>query len=353
MDPHIFAVSEEAFQKMRQFGQNQSIIVSGESGAGKTVSAKYAMRYFANVGGSSEETQIEKKVLASNPIMEAFGNAKTTRNDNSSRFGKFIQIDFSKQNHIIGASMKTYLLEKSRVVFQANNERNYHIFYQLCSQRGNKKYSHLKLSKPEEFIYTNQGDASVIDNIDDSVIFKETIDAFNLLGINTNEQDLIFNIISSIMHLGNVKLIELNNEQSSCSVKKNDESLTVMCKLLMINEEQMKIWLCNKRIKTASEVVNVQLSLSQAYFARDALAKHMYSQLFNWIVNQINKCLKSNGKTNSFIGVLDIYGFETFKINSFEQFCINYANEKLQQQFCQVIKDYLVNFLSISLTLFK
>ena len=139
------------------------------------------------------------------------------------------------------------------------------------------------------------------------------------------------------MHLGNVKLVESNSEQTSCVVKKNDEALATMCKLLSINEEQMKQWLCNKRIKTASEIVNVQLTLSQAYFARDALAKHMYSQLFNWIVNQINKCLKSNSKANSFIGVLDIYGFETFVINSFEQFCINYANEKLQQQFCQVI----------------
>ena len=303
------------------------------------------MRYFANVGGSSEETQIEKKVLASNPIMEAFGNAKTTRNDNSSRFGKFIQIDFNKQHHIIGASMKTYLLEKSRVVFQAHNERNYHIFYQLCSQRSNKKYAHLKLASPEDFIYTNQGDSALIENVDDAAVFKETLDAFNLLGISTNEQDLIFHIISSIMHLGNVKLVESNSEQTACSVRKNDEALSTMCKLLMINEEQLKQWLCNKRIKTASEVVNVQLTHSQAYFARDALAKHMYSQLFNWIVNQINKCLKSSGKMHSFIGVLDIYGFETFLINSFEQFCINYANEKLQQQFCQVILtlDYLMS----------
>jgi myosin-5 len=146
MDPHIFAVSEVAFQKMVNFGQNQSIIVSGESGAGKTVSAKYTMRYFANVGGSSEVTRVEKKVLASNPIMEAFGNAKTTRNDNSSRFGKFIQIDFDRKHQIVGASMKTYLLEKSRVVFQADQERNYHIFYQLCSQYQKKRIFTFKIN---------------------------------------------------------------------------------------------------------------------------------------------------------------------------------------------------------------
>jgi myosin-5 len=194
---------------------------------------------------------------------------------------------------------------------------------------------HLKLGQPDDFFYTKQGDAAIIDNINDSLVFKETLDAFNLLGIHSNEQDLIFNIVASIMHLGNVKLVELNSEQSACMVRKNDEALSIMCQLLQINEEHLKQWLCNKRIKTASEVVNVQLSLSQAYFARDALAKHMYSQMFNWIVSQINKCLKSSGKTHSSIGVLDIYGFETFEINSFEQFCINYANEKLQQQFCQ------------------
>lgn len=143
LDPHIFAVSEEAYTKLEREQRDQSIIVSGESGAGKTVSAKYAMRYFATVGGSATETQVEKKVLASSPIMEAIGNAKTTRNDNSSRFGKYIEIQFNKQFHIIGASMRTYLLEKSRVVFQAPEERNYHIFYQLCAARNKWPQLHL------------------------------------------------------------------------------------------------------------------------------------------------------------------------------------------------------------------
>ncbi len=334
MDPHIFAVSEEAFQEMVKFDHNQSIIVSGESGAGKTVSAKYTMRYFANVGGSSEETQVEKKVLASNPIMEAFGNAKTTRNDNSSRFGKFIQIDFNKSHHIVGASMKTYLLEKSRVVFQAAYERNYHIFYQLCSQYNKKEYSHLHLMPPTEFYYTNQGEAEEIVNVNDSDVFSETLDAFKLLEIKKSDQQTIFAMLSAIMHLGNVKIVNERPNESS-SVDLNDPSIQIMCNLLSIDESKMRTWLCNKRIKTVTDVVNTPLPLSQALFSRDALAKHMYSQLFNWIVQQINKCLKSPVKTHSFIGVLDIYGFETFEINSFEQFCINYANEKLQQQFCQ------------------
>ncbi|CAF0777038.1 unnamed protein product [Brachionus calyciflorus] len=334
MDPHIFSVSESAFQKMIQFDQNQSIIVSGESGAGKTVSAKYAMRYFANVGGSSEETQVEKKVLASNPIMEAFGNAKTTRNDNSSRFGKFIQIDFNRSHHIVGGSMKTYLLEKSRVVFQAPQERNYHIFYQLCSQSDKKEYEYLRLGPASKFVYTNQGEAEKIDNVDDNHVFKDTLDAFKLLEISKKDQLVIFSLISAILHLGNVRISgEKSNEASF--VAKNDQSISIMCDLLKIDENHMRAWLCNKRIKTVNEVVNTPLTLSQALFSRDALAKHMYSQLFNWVVSQINKCLKSPVKTHSFIGVLDIYGFETFQINSFEQFCINYANEKLQQQFCQ------------------
>ena len=292
------------------------------------------MRYFANVGGSSEETQIEKRVLASNPIMEAFGNAKTTRNDNSSRFGKFIQIDFNRNHHIVGASMKTYLLEKSRVVFQAQNERNYHIFYQLCSQKNNKEYSFLKLADPSEFNYTNQGQAEEIPNVNDSEVFKETLDAFRLLDIKKTDQITIFSLLAAIMHLGNVKMNHERVNESS-SVARDDESIKIMCELLKIDETHMRAWLCNKRIKTVNEIVNTPLPLSQALFSRDALAKHMYSQLFNWIVSQINRCLKSSVKTHSFIGVLDIYGFETFEINSFEQFCINYANEKLQQQFCQ------------------
>ncbi len=265
MDPHIFAVSEVAFQKMVNFGQNQSIIVSGESGAGKTVSAKYTMRYFANVGGSSEVTQVEKKVLASNPIMEAFGNAKTTRNDNSSRFGKFIQIDFDRKHQIVGASMKTYLLEKSRVVFQASQERNYHIFYQLCSQHQKNEYAYLSLKPASYFHYIRQGNAEVIDNVSDSGVFKETLDAFKLLGISGEDQKSIFSLLSAIMHLGNVKIGHERKNESS-SVNPNDESTKIVCELLKLDEEHLRHWLCNKRIKTSSEVVNTPLDLNTVIY---------------------------------------------------------------------------------------
>ncbi|XP_075697095.1 unconventional myosin-Vb isoform X2 [Rhinoderma darwinii] len=332
MDPHIFAVAEEAYKQMARDEKNQSIIVSGESGAGKTVSAKYAMRYFATVGGSSSETNVEEKVLASSPIMEAIGNAKTTRNDNSSRFGKYIQIGFDKRYHIIGANMRTYLLEKSRVVFQAEDERNYHIFYQLCASSRLPEFADLSLSQAEDFFYTSQGGDTVIDGVDDADDFEKTRQAFTLLGVKESHQMSIFNIIASILHLGNIEIISERDGESS-SLLKGDKYLNNFCTLLGVEHDQMDHWLCHRKLVTTSETYVKNMSIQQALNARNALAKHIYAQLFNWIVQHVNKALHTTSKQHSFIGVLDIYGFETFEINSFEQFCINYANEKLQQQF--------------------
>jgi len=334
MDPHIFAVAEEAFKRMSRFEENQSIIVSGESGAGKTVSAKYAMRYFATVVGAQDETQVEKKVLASNPIMEAIGNAKTTRNDNSSRFGKYIEIGFSKSDMIIGANMRTYLLEKSRVVFQAPLERNYHIFYQICAAANEPEFESLQLNDPEIFMFTNQGEAPYIDGVDDLEELASTRQAFTLLGINSVKQMEIFRILSGILHLGNVGFHEDPDDHDKSFVPKTDPHLSIMGEMLGIDGDYMRMWLCNRKIITANETLVKPLTLSQSLFARDALAKHIYANLFNWIVKELNKSLTTTLKKTKFIGVLDIYGFETFEINSFEQFCINYANEKLQQQFC-------------------
>uniref|UniRef100_A0A4X1T7Y9 Unconventional myosin-Va n=1 Tax=Sus scrofa TaxID=9823 RepID=A0A4X1T7Y9_PIG len=277
MDPHIFAVAEEAYKQMARDERNQSIIVSGESGAGKTVSAKYAMRYFATVSGSASEANVEEKVLASNPIMESIGNAKTTRNDNSSRFGKYIEIGFDKRYRIIGANMRTYLLEKSRVVFQAEEERNYHIFYQLCASAKLPEFNMLRLGNANNFNYTKQGGSPMIEGVDDAKEMAHTRQACTLLGIFIHFFFFFF------------------------------------------------FFFFETYIKPISKL--------QATNARDALAKHIYAKLFNWIVDHVNQALHSAVKQHSFIGVLDIYGFETFEINSFEQFCINYANEKLQQQF--------------------
>lgn len=335
MDPHIFAVAEEAYKQMARDERNQSIIVSGESGAGKTVSAKYAMRYFATVGGSANDTNVEEKVLASSPIMEAIGNAKTTRNDNSSRFGKYIQIGFSRQYNIIGANMRTYLLEKSRVVFQAEDERNYHIFYQLCASSSLQEFKDLGLCSAEDFTYTSLGENIFIEGVDDAEDFKKTREAFTLLGIKDSNQSGIFKIIASILHLGNIEICS-ERDGDSCHISSNDLHLKHFCRLLGVELQQMEHWLCHRKLVTASETYVKSMSMKQATNARDALAKHIYARMFDWIVEHINKSLHTSSKQHSFIGVLDIYGFETFEVNSFEQFCINYANEKLQQQFNSV-----------------
>ncbi|XP_069384282.1 unconventional myosin-Va-like isoform X1 [Paralichthys olivaceus] len=330
MDPHIFAVAEEAYKQMARDERNQSIIVSGESGAGKTVSAKYAMRYFATVS-SSGETSVEDRVLASSPIMEALGNAKTTRNDNSSRFGKYIEIGFDKKHCIIGANMRTYLLEKSRVVFQARGERNYHIFYQLCASSHLPEFKAFKLGCADDFHCTNQGRSPVIDGVDDAKEMCNTRTAFSLLGICESDQLEMYQVLASILHLSNVEIKDQSADRSSISP--DNVHLMVFCELMGVPCEEMAHWLCHRKLKTTTETYVKSVSKMNAVNGRDALAKQIYAKLFSLIVGSINDALKSAAKQRSFIGVLDIYGFETFDVNSFEQFCINYANEKLQQQF--------------------
>ncbi|KAM3608516.1 uncharacterized protein V6R79_000398 [Siganus canaliculatus] len=330
MDPHIFAVAEEAYKQMARNHKNQSIIVSGESGAGKTVSARYAMRYFAVVSKSGSKTRVEDKVLASNPITEAIGNAKTIRNDNSSRFGKYTEISFDRRYRIIGANMRTYLLEKSRVVFQADNERNYHIFYQLCSCSHLPEFKNLKLLSADQFQYTCMGDAITIEGVDDKKEMEETRRTFSLLGLKEDFQTDVFRVLAAVLHLGNV---EIRTSGDKSSVPPSDPHLSVFCELLAVRAEELMRWLCHRRIVLVAETVVKPVTRERAVNARDALAKQIYAHLFDCIISRINTALQVPGKQHAFIGVLDIYGFETFKNNSFEQFCINYANEKLQQQF--------------------
>ncbi|XP_023588257.1 unconventional myosin-Va isoform X4 [Trichechus manatus latirostris] len=283
MDPHIFAVAEEAYKQMARDERNQSIIVSGESGAGKTVSAKYAMRYFATVSGSTSEANVEEKVLASNPIMEA------------------------------------------------EEERNYHIFYQLCASAKSPEFKMLQLGDANFFHYTKQGGSPVIEGVDDAKEMAHTRQACTLLGISESYQMGIFRILAGILHLGNVGFT--SRDSDSCTVPPKHEPLTIFCDLMGVDYEEMCHWLCHRKLATATETYIKPISKLQATNARDALAKHIYAKLFTWIVDHVNQALHSAIKQHSFIGVLDIYGFETFEINSFEQFCINYANEKLQQQF--------------------
>ncbi|XP_028970878.1 unconventional myosin-Vc isoform X2 [Esox lucius] len=342
MDPHIFAVAEEAYKQMARNNKNQSIIVSGESGAGKTVSARFAMRYFAMVSKSGSKTRVEDKVLASNPITEAIGNAKTTRNDNSSRFGKYTEISFDKRYQIIGANMRTYLLEKSRVVFQSEGERNYHIFYQICACADQPEFKSLRLLKAEEFCYTNMGGKTSIEGVNDKTDMEETRRTFSLLGLTEDFQADVFKVLAGILHLGNVDIQSVGSDRSS--VSSSDPHLAVFCELLGVSPEGVTRWLCHRRIVMVAETVVKPVPRERAVNARDALAKQIYAHLFDSVIHRINAALQVPGKQHTFIGVLDIYGvsgyfyplplsFETFDINSFEQFCINYANEKLQQQF--------------------
>ncbi|XP_040174093.1 unconventional myosin-Va isoform X4 [Anopheles arabiensis] len=342
LEPHIFAVSEEAYAKLEREKCDISIIVSGESGAGKTVSAKYAMRYFAAVGGSESETQIEKKVLASSPIMEAIGNAKTTRNDNSSRFGKFTKLLFLN-NHsmaLTGGTMQTYLLEKSRVCFQAPGERNYHIFYQLCA--GREQWPELMLDHQDKFHFLNQGQSPNISKLSDRDQFEDTLGALKTLGFDDAEIGDIMKVVASVLHLGNVVFNHRQKSQTSevdseaCSIASNDLHLNVACDILQLDRGELRKWLVTRQIESMNDSVLIPMNKQTAEATRDALAKHIYAELFQHIVQKINRNLAGSKKQNCcFIGVLDIYGFETFDVNSFEQFCINYANEKLQQQFNQ------------------
>uniref|UniRef100_A0A8C4ENN7 Methyl-CpG binding domain protein 3b n=1 Tax=Dicentrarchus labrax TaxID=13489 RepID=A0A8C4ENN7_DICLA len=329
MEPHIFSVAEECLLTFQT-----SIIISGESGSGKTVSAKFTMRYFAVVGGAAQQTSVEERVLASNPIMESIGNAKTTRNDNSSRFGKYIEIGFGRKGDIIAANMRTYLLEKSRVVFQASAERNYHIFYQLCASRELPEMRALKLDGPERFRYTSQGGEIHIPGTDDLSDLERTRNAFTILGVQPDQQMELFRILAAVLHLGNVNIQASGRSSDRSYIDADDRSLAVFSKLLGVEGPQMAHWLCQRRLAVGGEMLVKPMSGQQAVEARDALAKHIYGQLFTWTVQRLNSALRTQGRqSKSFIGVLDIYGFETFDRNSFEQFCINYANEKLQQQF--------------------
>uniref|UniRef100_A0A8C5JTC6 Myosin VC n=1 Tax=Junco hyemalis TaxID=40217 RepID=A0A8C5JTC6_JUNHY len=318
MDPHIFAVAEEAYKQMARNNKNQSIIVSGESGAGKTVSARYTMRYFATVSKSSSNADVEDKVLASNPITEAVGNAKTTRNDNSSRFGKYTEISFDQSYQIIGANMRTYLLEKSRVVFQSENERNYHIFYQLCASAMQPEYEHLKLGSAEEFNYTRMGGSTVIEGVDDRANMVETQKTFSLLGLKKDFQMDVFKMLAAILHLGNVEIAAVGDERSSISME--DKHLSIFCELLDLNCDKMARWLCHRKIVTTSETVVKPMTRAQAVNARDALAKKIYSHLFDFIVERINQALQFPGKQHTFIGALFCVGneFHVFKLEQEE-----------------------------------
>ena len=323
-EPHVFAVAENAYRDLLREGTNQSIIISGESGAGKTVSARHIMRYFAAVDRELHKDEllkngvIEEQIIATNPLLEAFGNAKTVRNDNSSRFGKFIQLYFQGED-IVGAKLQTFLLEKSRVTGQEPGERNYHIFHQLLTQ----------IPSEHSFKYAKR---ESIAGVDDSNEFETTKQAMRQTGFTESQIQMIFDLLLGILCWGNIEFEEGSDEGAKVI---NSDDLDKACHLLGVETEKAKLWLTHKLLVTGRETVQARLNADQAAAARDSIARLLYARLFDYLIERLNEVLmpKQNTQNLRFIGVLDIYGFERFPRNSFEQFCINYANERLQAEF--------------------
>ncbi|XP_029120748.1 myosin-11 isoform X3 [Elaeis guineensis] len=337
LSPHVFAVADVAYRAMINEGKSNSILVSGESGAGKTETTKMLMRYLAFLGGraATEGRTVEQQVLESNPVLEAFGNAKTVRNNNSSRFGKFVEIQFDKQGRISGAAIRTYLLERSRVCQISDPERNYHCFYLLCAAPPEdiEKY---KLGNPKAFHYLNQSNCYELVGVSDAHDYLATRRAMDIVGISAQEQDAIFRVVAAILHIGNIDFAK--GKEIDSSVPKDDKAkfhLKMTAELLMCDPLALEDALCKRVMVTPEEVIKRSLDPLGATVSRDGFAKTVYSRLFDWLVDKINVSIGQDPTSSSLIGVLDIYGFESFKTNSFEQFCINFTNEKLQQHFNQ------------------
>jgi myosin V len=329
VEPHLFLMAEQAYAALSE--GNQSIIISGESGSGKTEAAKIILNYLAG-SVSNASINLSKQVLDTNPILEAFGNSKTLRNDNSSRFGKFIEIHFDNVNlKLQSARIQTYLLEKSRIVNQQDGERNYHFFYQICAGASDEERERYSIGSASDYYYLNKGGCIEIEGIDDGYNYSETRECMNGLGFTALEQESITSIVMGILHLGNLNFIG-----DELAIISNTDTLELVSALFGLDSEDMKKILTTRVIidpSNGKEIIMPQ-SVSQSYYTRDAIAKAIYSNLFSWLVDRINRAIfiKQKSKTRV-IGLLDIYGFEVFDENSFEQFCINYANEKLQQHF--------------------
>lgn len=332
LPPHVFAIADKAYRDMRVFKQSQSLIVSGESGAGKTESTKYVLRYLTESWGSGNQGRIEQRIIEANPLLESFGNAKTVRNINSSRFGKYVEVHFNEKVTVVGGFISHYLLEKSRICKQSKGERNYHVFYRLCSGAPQQIKSKLGITKAEDFLYLKQG--SIKDkNLDDAVDFDRMDESMNKVGFSEDEKANIFKVVAVVLHIGNIAFEDSGDKDGGSMVSsKSKNALNFAAQLLDVSPEELKMSLTTRKMSAGGSDMRVPLKPEQACAARDALAKALYTKLFDHIVGQINQCFPFN-TSFTFIGVLDIAGFEYYEFNSFEQFCINYCNEKLQQLF--------------------
>lgn len=362
MPPHVFAIADKAFRDMKVLKMSQSIIVSGESGAGKTENTKFVLRYLTESYGTGQD--IDDRIVEANPLLEAFGNAKTVRNNNSSRFGKFVEIHFNEKSSVVGGFVSHYLLEKSRICVQGKEERNYHIFYRLCAGASEDIREKLHLSSPDNFRYLNRGctryfanketDKQILQNrkspeylkagslkdplLDDHGDFIRMCTAMKKIGLDDEEKLDLFRVVAGVLHLGNIDFEEAGSTSGGCNLKnKSTQSLEYCAELLGLDQDDLRVSLTTRVMLTTAggtkgTVIKVPLKVEQANNARDALAKTVYSHLFDHVVNRVNQCFPFE-TSSYFIGVLDIAGFEYFEHNSYEQFCINYCNEKLQQFF--------------------
>ncbi|XP_006863492.1 PREDICTED: myosin-3 [Chrysochloris asiatica] len=338
--PHIFSISDNAYQFMLTDRENQSILITGESGAGKTVNTKRVIQYFATIAATGDLTKkkeskmkgtLEDQIISANPLLEAFGNAKTVRNDNSSRFGKFIRIHFGTTGKLASADIETYLLEKSRVTFQLKAERSYHIFYQILS---NKKPELIELllitTNPYDYPFISQGEILVA-SIDDAEELLATDSAIDILGFTPEEKSGLYKLTGAVMHYGNMKFKQKQREEQA--EPDGTEVADKTAYLMGLNSSDLLKALCFPRVKVGNEYVTKGQTVDQVHHAVNALSKSVYEKLFLWMVTRINQQLDTKLPRQHFIGVLDIAGFEIFEYNSLEQLCINFTNEKLQQFF--------------------
>ncbi|XP_059260907.1 unconventional myosin-Ia [Mustela nigripes] len=339
LKPHIYALANVAYQSLRDRDRDQCILITGESGSGKTEASKLVMSYVAAVCGKGEQVNsVKEQLLQSNPVLEAFGNAKTIRNNNSSRFGKYMDIEFDFKGSPLGGVITNYLLEKSRVVKQLEGERNFHIFYQLLAGADAHLLKALKLERDTSgYTYLNQK-VSRVDGMDDTSNFKAVQSAMAVIGFSEEEIHQVLEVTALVLKLGNVELAdEFQANGISASGIRDGRGIQEIGEMMGLKSEELEKALCSRTMKTAKEKVVTALNVIQAQYARDALAKNIYSRLFNWIVNRINESIKvGTGEKKKVMGVLDIYGFEILEDNSFEQFVINYCNEKLQQVFIEM-----------------